>query len=440
MAASLYRRAGATPDRRRRRSGCRCSAAWPTMSRRGCRTHQIASRRAQRRRPGRRAAAGATGRHAAPALPARARLMNERGRQMATEFREAPEVVRRQAQALAAPVAELAARLKRRPPDVVVTCARGSSAHAATFGKHLFERHLGIVLCAGGAQHRQRLSQRDAAEGPALPVDLAIRPQRRSRRIRAHGQGRGRHQRRAWSTIPHQPAGGGVRHRAADRGRTGAQRRGDQDLRGLARRVVAADGSLDGRCRFRHRLERLPDRLAAASELDWSAALGALTRSQQPGDLGRGPTLAIAREAALKFKETCDLHGRGLQRRGIPAWPGVAGGHALSGADVHADRCGGQGHCRNSPPTCAAKARRSSSPARTTAARACRPSSRRRRDLSHSEPVCIIGSGWRSAAAPISTSRGICGKSRARDEHDDAGCGGGPASSTAWPCNGKRRC
>src|SRR5918994_2929953 len=70
--------------------------------------------------------------------------------QMAAEFRQAPDVVRRQAKALAAPVAELAARLKRRPPDVVVTCARGSSAHAATYGKHLFERHLGIV-CAPAA-------------------------------------------------------------------------------------------------------------------------------------------------------------------------------------------------------------------------------------------------------------------------------------------------
>src|SRR5689334_2613032 len=76
--------------------------------------------------------------------------MSDRGRQMATEFREAPEAIERQAQMLAAPLMELTERLRRRPPDVVVTCARGSSAHAATFGKHLFERHLGIV-CAPAA-------------------------------------------------------------------------------------------------------------------------------------------------------------------------------------------------------------------------------------------------------------------------------------------------
>src|SRR5207244_5788046 len=33
-----------------------------------------------------------------------------------------------------------------RPPQVVVTCARGSSAHAATFAKFLIERHLGIPV------------------------------------------------------------------------------------------------------------------------------------------------------------------------------------------------------------------------------------------------------------------------------------------------------
>ena len=65
---------------------------------------------------------------------------------MAREIREAPEAVSRQLQGLAEPLAELVGRLKRRPPQVVVTCARGSSAHAATFGKHLIERYVGIPV------------------------------------------------------------------------------------------------------------------------------------------------------------------------------------------------------------------------------------------------------------------------------------------------------
>ena len=65
---------------------------------------------------------------------------------MASEIREAPAAVSRQLQGLTGPLAELVGRLKRRPPQVVVTCARGSSAHAATFGKHLIERYIGIPV------------------------------------------------------------------------------------------------------------------------------------------------------------------------------------------------------------------------------------------------------------------------------------------------------
>ena len=44
------------------------------------------------------------------------------------------------------PLGELMTRLARRPPNVVVTCARGSSAHAATFAKHLLERYVGLPV------------------------------------------------------------------------------------------------------------------------------------------------------------------------------------------------------------------------------------------------------------------------------------------------------
>src|SRR5262249_12234969 len=53
---------------------------------------------------------------------------------------------------------------------------------------------------------------------------------------------------------------------------------------------------------------RLPNRLAQAGELDWAAALTALREADSLITIGRGPTLAIAREAALKLKETCELH------------------------------------------------------------------------------------------------------------------------------------
>ena len=74
--------------------------------------------------------------------------MKSPGGGMAKELAEAPAAVQAQAQELAAPLAALMARLARRSSDVVVTCARGSSAHAATFAKHLIERYLGIPVAA----------------------------------------------------------------------------------------------------------------------------------------------------------------------------------------------------------------------------------------------------------------------------------------------------
>src|SRR5690606_7810102 len=64
---------------------------------------------------------------------------------MALEAAEAPAVVARQLAAIRPILEDLAARLRARPPAFVVTCARGSSGHAALYGKYLIETGLGLV-------------------------------------------------------------------------------------------------------------------------------------------------------------------------------------------------------------------------------------------------------------------------------------------------------
>lgn len=54
-------------------------------------------------------------------------------------------------------------------------------------------------------------------------------------------------------------------------------------------------------------LHDLPTQLDAATRCDWSEAANAITGSSL-FTLGRGPSLAISNEAALKFKETCQIH------------------------------------------------------------------------------------------------------------------------------------
>jgi glucosamine--fructose-6-phosphate aminotransferase (isomerizing) len=63
---------------------------------------------------------------------------------------------------------------------------------------------------------------------------------------------------------------------------------------------------------FMSAIERLPDRLESAADLEWTSAVRSLVDATSLAIIGRGPTLAIAREAALKLKETSSLHAEGF--------------------------------------------------------------------------------------------------------------------------------
>src|ERR1700753_1150979 len=78
--------------------------------------------------------------------------MNERKAGIREEttslFREAgqaPEAVRLQLRINSEQVQELGEKLRQLAPRAVVTCARGSSDHAATFAKYLIETRLNIL-------------------------------------------------------------------------------------------------------------------------------------------------------------------------------------------------------------------------------------------------------------------------------------------------------
>jgi glutamine---fructose-6-phosphate transaminase (isomerizing) len=64
---------------------------------------------------------------------------------MFCEAEQAPEVVRQQFVANCERLERLGERLRQLSPRAVVTCARGSSDHAATFAKYLIETRLNIL-------------------------------------------------------------------------------------------------------------------------------------------------------------------------------------------------------------------------------------------------------------------------------------------------------
>src|SRR5690606_30198097 len=64
---------------------------------------------------------------------------------MIVEAAQAPSVVRSQLENNAASVRHIGTLLREMNPRAVVTCARGSSDHAATFAKYLIESHTKLL-------------------------------------------------------------------------------------------------------------------------------------------------------------------------------------------------------------------------------------------------------------------------------------------------------
>jgi len=226
---------------------------------------------------------------------------------MASELAEAPTAVLAQARELPAPLAALMSRLRRRSPDVVVTCARGSSAHAATFAKHLIERYLGIPVAAAAPNIASVYHRRLALKGQLFLTisqsgwsdDLieAAAAARSADAITA-----------AIVNDTESPLAQTCEFvlpmAAGPESSVAATKTFIASLSASLRLIGQWSGDKD----VTAACERLPARLTRAAELDWSEALPALTRASALIAIGRGPTLAIAREAALKLKETCALH------------------------------------------------------------------------------------------------------------------------------------
>jgi glucosamine--fructose-6-phosphate aminotransferase (isomerizing) len=226
---------------------------------------------------------------------------------MAAEIGEAPEAVRSQELALAAPLGELVRRLKAKPPRLVVTAARGSSAHAASFAKHAIERYLGIPVAAAAPSiatvYRRDLDLKDQ-------LLLAISQSGESDDLIEQAQSARRSGALTVALVnatasPLAKASDIVLPLCAGVEQSVAATKTFVASLAAALRLTAAWA---GDAALARALLRLPERLEAAGALDWSRWLGVGARASNLFTVGRGPTLAIAREAALKLKETCLIH------------------------------------------------------------------------------------------------------------------------------------
>lgn len=227
---------------------------------------------------------------------------------MFAEAAEASAVVARQADANAAIMVDLAARLKALGPQIIFTCARGSSDHAATYAKYLFETRLRIPTLS------QAPSISSIYGGPLLHMAgqpfIVISQSGKSPDLLASAEAA----RKAGALVialvndAASPLAGlaevviplhaGPEHSVA------ATKSYIATLGALAH--LAALWSDDSQ--LQSAVDALPAALAQAWGADWSTGVETFADARSLFVLGRGPTLGVAGEAALKFKETCGIH------------------------------------------------------------------------------------------------------------------------------------
>jgi glucosamine--fructose-6-phosphate aminotransferase (isomerizing) len=225
---------------------------------------------------------------------------------MRRETLEAPAAIARLLETNVSANTVLARQLRDRPVRFVATCARGSSDHAATYGKYLIETLIGVPV-ASVAPSVASLFASPVATGDALCI--AISQSGRSPDLlasvdawRAAGvplavlvnDDLSPLAERADTLLP--LVAGPERSVAATKSCLAA-------MAGLAALVAewAGDAALAAA------VAALPELVARAVALDWSAGVASLSTARQMFVIGRGYGFAAAQEAALKLKETCAI-------------------------------------------------------------------------------------------------------------------------------------
>ena len=225
---------------------------------------------------------------------------------IAAEAREAADGARRQLIRCAPVLADLATRLLAEPPPVVVTCARGSSDHAATYGKYVLETTVGRLVASVGPSVASMY--RRAPVGIEHALCIAVSQSGRSPDVLQMTEAARRGGALVVAmvndeTSPLAHACDYLLPLCAGEERAVAATKSFL-LAGLAFVQLAAAWSGDPA--LAAIAASAPDALEAACAIDWD--LTALARATSAYVVGRGVGLGAAQEVALKLKETCRLH------------------------------------------------------------------------------------------------------------------------------------
>ena len=239
---------------------------------------------------------------------------------MYREAAQAAGAVRLQLEANAADMRSLGAELRKLAPRAVVTSARGSSDHAATFAKYLIETRAGVLTSSAAPSLSSVYDARQDLNGVLF---LAISQSGKSPDLLA--------------TVEHAKAGGAYVVALCNSPDSPLSRTAHFaiDLRAGVETSVAATksyiasltaivhllGSWTMERELLDALEQTPALLEQSWSLDWSQAIAVLQPAVNLFVVGRGYGLGIAQEAALKLPETCGLHAEGFSSAEVQHGP-----------------------------------------------------------------------------------------------------------------------
>ena len=199
--------------------------------------------------------------------------------------------------------------IRERDPRFLVTVARGSSDHAATFLKYAVELTAGLAVASVGPSIASIYGARLRLDGSAC---LAISQSGKSPDIVAMAEAARGRRRADHRAHQHRRLAAGARlatmRSTSWPGRNAASRRPSPSsippspALPLMAHCTGDDALLAA-------LGRLPEHFAQGGRLRLDGdGRRACRRASSLFILGRGPSVAIASEAALKFKETCAMH------------------------------------------------------------------------------------------------------------------------------------
>lgn len=230
---------------------------------------------------------------------------------MFREAGEAADVVRTQRSRNADTIKALAERLRTSRPRAVVTLARGSSDHAATFARYLIETRVGVLTSSASPSVGSIYDATPDLSGAMVLVisqsgrspDLLTAARQASERgalLVAMVNDEDSHLAEMVDVVI--PLCAGVERSVAATKSFIASLAATLDL------IAAWTGDRD----IEQAVANLPDKLSEAWALDWSAALPELSKASAMYVVGRGHALGVVQEAALKLKETCGIQAEGF--------------------------------------------------------------------------------------------------------------------------------